>query len=100
MPKTMNPYPGKYEGNHSQWLAEIVHHASMDGCDEEFGDVCDYGFWAGVLHGKRYNFYLTEDSQGFVTVFYAKVGDILDFDYSESFLADQDDYIKWEESNV
>jgi hypothetical protein len=67
--KTLRPHPGKFEGNESQMLAEIVYNASMEGCCEELGEVDGFGFYAFVK-GKRYGFIMSEDSQGFVSVYY------------------------------
>jgi hypothetical protein len=47
---------------------EVVYRASLDGCDDEVGDVQGFG-WHGLvlnLYGKDY--IVHEDSQGFVTV--------------------------------
>lgn len=67
--RTLTPYPGKFEGNESQLMAQAVYQASLDGTDEELGDVDNFG-WYGLVKGKRYSFILSEDSQGFVTVNY------------------------------
>ena len=40
--------PGKFEGNRSQWVVELLHSASLDGCDEVAGDVQSTG-WYGLL---------------------------------------------------
>jgi hypothetical protein len=65
--KTLNPHPGKFEGNDSQLLAEVVYNKSLDGCCEELGDVESFG-WHGLVRGKRYTFILSEGSSGFVYV--------------------------------
>ena len=60
---------GKYEGNADQDLAEYLHKLSLDGCDEELGDVESFG-WYGILLqiagiGKLKSYIIHEDSQGF-----------------------------------
>ena len=64
---TEHPSPGKFEGIRSTWMAEVVYAASMDGPDDEFGDVTE-GEHVCLVLGKRYGFILVEDSNGFVTV--------------------------------
>ena len=64
---TARPYPGKFEGNESQLVAEVVYNKTLDGIAESIGDVEGFGFYAFVK-GKRYGFIMSEDSQGFVTV--------------------------------
>ena len=64
---TKNGYPGKFQGNRSQLLAEVAYTASLDGCNRELGDVDGFG-WYGYLHGNQYRYIIHEDSQGFVTV--------------------------------
>lgn len=64
---TKHPSPGKFEGNHSQWMAQAAYAASMDGPDEEFGDA-GQGKHVCLVLGKRQGFILVEDSNGFVGV--------------------------------
>lgn len=64
---TEHPSPGKFEGNHSQWMAQAAYAASMDGPNEEFGDASQ-GEHVCLVLGKRYGFILIEDSNGFVGV--------------------------------
>lgn len=73
---TAKPYPGKFEGNGSQMLAEAVYNASMDGSAGFFGDGQTYNFYC-LIEGKHYMFILCEDSQGFVTVDYGKPDEML-----------------------
>jgi hypothetical protein len=63
----LKTYPGKYEGNNSPLLAEVVNRRVNDGFAETCGDVESVGFFAYVK-GKRFHFILSEDSQGFVMV--------------------------------
>ena len=60
---------GKFQGNDSEMLAKAVYNASMDGCCETLGDVETFGFYAYVP-GKRNDYILNENSQGFVYVEY------------------------------
>lgn len=64
---TKTPYPGKFEGNASQKVAEAVYDITLQGCWDTLGDVEGFGFFAFVV-GKKYGFILAEDSQGFVEV--------------------------------
>lgn len=64
---TEKPYPGKFEGNRSQALAEVVYNITLDGCCDDLGDVEGYGYYAFV-RGKRYGFIVSEDSNGFISV--------------------------------
>ncbi|MGL5936215.1 MAG: hypothetical protein ACRCZI_11415 [Cetobacterium sp.] len=61
--------PGKFEGNRSQLLAQVIYQASLDGANDELGDTDGFGFYA-LVQGKRYAFILCEDTQGFVSVQY------------------------------
>ena len=60
---------GKFQGNESEMLAQAVYNASMDGCCETLGDCETFGFYAYVP-GKRNDYILNENSQGFVYVEY------------------------------
>ena len=60
---------GKFEGNESEKLAQAVYTATLNGCCEELGDVEGFGFYAYV-QGKKYDFVLSENSQGFVSVWH------------------------------
>jgi hypothetical protein len=60
---------GKFEGNTDEKLAEYLHQISLDGCDEELGDVQSFG-WYGLLlqlsgKGKLKSYIIHEDEQGF-----------------------------------
>jgi len=61
--------PGKFEGNESQLIAEVVYEASLDGVQEEWGDVLQDGYYYALVEGRRYSFIVKEDSYGFVQVF-------------------------------
>jgi len=51
-------------------LAEILYASDPDEC---CGDVCETGLWVGLVRGKRYDYIVTENSQGFVDyAIYAK----------------------------
>jgi len=69
---TANPYPGKFEGNRSQLLAQAVYNAYAD-------DVCSeegFGHYA-LIKGKRYWYILHESDQGFVSVDYGPSSEML-----------------------
>ena len=66
---TRKPTMGKFQGNSSEMLAKAVYNASMDGCCETLGDDDTIGFYAYV-QGKRHDYILKENSQGFVYVEY------------------------------
>ena len=60
--------PGKFEGNRSQYLAEVLHGVLMDGGEDEcLGDVSDFGFYA-LIRGSKYTFIVQEDELGFFDV--------------------------------
>jgi len=65
---TEHKHPGKYEGNGSELLAEIVHAASLDGSCDGCGDVTEVGWYASLVEGRRYGFVVVEDELGFVDV--------------------------------
>jgi hypothetical protein len=72
---TAKPYPGKFEGNRSQLLAQVVYNADMDGANE----VCSeegFGHYA-LIKGKRYWYILHENEQGFVSVDYGPSSEML-----------------------
>lgn len=58
----VKPPLGKFEGCGDVLLAELLHAASLDGCDEEFGSV-DGGGWFGLIG----QFILSVDDRGFFT---------------------------------
>jgi len=64
---TEHPYRGKFEGDCSQKMTEVVYNASLNGFGDNLGDVADFGHYSLVV-GKRYTFIVHEDNQGFVTV--------------------------------
>ena len=68
--KTLKPFPGKFEGNESQLMAQAVYSTSLNGANDEFGDCSEYGLWCGLIIGKRYGFIIDESDQGFVSVWY------------------------------
>jgi len=46
--------PGKFEGE--LLIAIPLYHRSLEwGCDEEVGDLADYGYWYGLLRGPFYS---------------------------------------------
>lgn len=76
------PGPGKFEGNHSLSLSEKLHEITMDGCNEELGDVQGFGWYGLILSPfegeeierlplspmrKGPSFIVAEDSNGFFT---------------------------------
>ena len=58
---------GKFQGNESEMVAKAVYNASMDS-SEVMGDVDEYGYHHSYVEGKRYDYIVTENSQGFVYV--------------------------------
>jgi hypothetical protein len=67
--KTLNPHPGKYEGNESQLVARVLNNIIGNGfATDEFGSVDEGGHCALVL-GKRYGFIVETDNGGFVTAY-------------------------------
>lgn len=78
--------PGKFEGGYV--IDEVVYELSLDGADEEVGDVIEEGVWYGLLESldgldtsgftedekkfiaEQVGAIIREDSQGFVTVEY------------------------------
>jgi len=69
---TANPYPGKFEGNQSQLLAQAVYNADANEvCSEE-----GFGHYA-LIKGKRYWYILHESEQGFVSVDYGPSSEML-----------------------
>jgi hypothetical protein len=71
--KTLNPQPGRFEGNESQLMARVLDEIIGNGfATDEFGDVEHGGHHALVL-GKRYGFIALTDNYGFFQVWaYAK----------------------------
>jgi hypothetical protein len=43
------PHPGKYQGG--LIIDEVAHLITMDGADDECGDVSEQGEWYGLLYG-------------------------------------------------
>jgi hypothetical protein len=67
--KTLNPQPGRYEGNDSQLVARVVDNIIRSGfATDEFGDVETCGHHALVL-GKKYGFIAITDNYGFMEVY-------------------------------
>ena len=67
---------GKFQGNDSEMIAKAVYNATMDGCCESLGESGSFG-WYAYVNGKRYDFIITENSQGFVYVEYGKPEEML-----------------------
>jgi hypothetical protein len=73
----MMSYPGKFEGNEDQEVAEILYDATMNGMqDEEAGDVQEHGMWSAIFRGVEIEdgelkdgatggYIVQEDEQGF-----------------------------------
>jgi len=58
-------YPGKFEGCTNQEKGEELYNISLNGCDEELGDVPGFG-WNGLIKYNSETWYIvTEDNQGF-----------------------------------
>ncbi len=88
---TAKPMPGKFEGNRSQLLAQVVYNASLGGNLEwEAGDV-DLGGWYGLVLGKQHDFLIELDNHGFVAVEVLKKADTkretdgIDADFAETY---------------
>jgi hypothetical protein len=65
MPYTEKTIKGKFEGNYSEWVAQVLDDVcGNSGYDESFGDTNDWG-WYALIKGKRYWFIVDEDSYGF-----------------------------------
>ena len=63
---TITKHPGKFEGNESELVAQVLYDVvGNSGTTDEYGE-CDgpYG-WNGLILGKRYGFLVTEDNYGF-----------------------------------
>lgn len=62
---------GKFEGNPDEQLAEYLHQLSMEGCDEDLGDVQDFGWYGLIFHvikgnlSKGQSYIVHEDNYGF-----------------------------------
>jgi hypothetical protein len=61
----MKRYPGKFEGCADQRLGEALYNASLDGCDDEVGDVDGFG-WYGLIKTHKNTYLLEIDGNGFV----------------------------------
>ena len=88
---TINRHPGKFEGNASQLVAEVLHNVTLDGgYDRECGDV--ETTWYALINGKRHSWIVAEDSQGFVTYiqYKRKLEAARDFDGIEDSIAQAD----------
>lgn len=63
--------PGKFEACQNQELGEYLHQLSLDGLDNELGDVSDFGFYGLLLNvdgiGKNKSYIINEDNDGFFT---------------------------------
>jgi hypothetical protein len=67
MPYTEKAIKGKFEGNYSEWVAEVLYDiCGNSGYDESFGDVGDYG-WYALIKGQLHWFIVDEDNNGFFT---------------------------------
>lgn len=47
---------------------EVVHRASLDGCNDEIGSVEDFGWYGLLLDFYGTHYIIHEDSQGFIYV--------------------------------
>lgn len=86
---TKHKSPGKFQGNESEMLTRAVYNASLDGCCESLGESDGFGYYAYVS-GKRYDFILNENSQGFVYVEWGKPQEML-----EKWEKLEKDYAEW-----
>ena len=81
---------GKFQGNESEMLAKAVYNASLDGTwGESLGESEGFG-WYAYVSGKRYDFILEENSQGFVYVEWGKPQEML-----EKWERLEKDYAEW-----
>lgn len=74
--------PGKFEGNESEEVAEILYDATLNGMvDEEIGDVQEYGLWTAIFRGvkvengelldaEKGGYIVEEDERGFFDYMY------------------------------
>jgi len=74
--RTLNPRPGKFEGNSSQLLAEVVYNVGSNGFASEVCSAEGFGHYE-LIKGRRYWFILCEDGQGFVSVECGTSGELL-----------------------
>lgn len=65
---TKEPRLGKFEGNPSQWEAEVVYDASMYGTSGIAGDISRLGWCASLVKGRKMAWIVFEDNYGFVDV--------------------------------
>ena len=64
MPYTENPSLGKFEGNYSQWLAEVLY--AGPALNDEWSPPHDgYVDWYGLIDGRRHSWIVHEDNDGF-----------------------------------
>jgi hypothetical protein len=67
---TQKRNPGKYEGNKSQLLAQVLDNVIGNGfADEEIGECDSMGHFA-LVQGKRYSYIVETDNYGFVSYVY------------------------------
>ena len=60
----MKRYPGKFEGCADQRLGQALYNATMDGCNEDLGDIEGFG-WYGLIKTHTTTYIVSEDGQGF-----------------------------------
>ena len=67
---TSNPQLGKYEGERSQLLSQIVYESTLDGGADMEWDFGSDGYvdYNALIKGKRYSFMVHADDVGFVYV--------------------------------
>lgn len=64
---TAKKNPGKYEGNSSQLVAQVLDNVIGNGfADEEIGSVDELNHYA-LIHGKRWSYIVETDNFGFVS---------------------------------
>jgi len=61
--------PGQFEGNSSQWKAEVLQDKTMDSSwlAGEYGEA-QYEGWFGLIIGKQYAWIVSQDNYGFFTI--------------------------------
>lgn len=66
--KTMLPRPGRYEGNPSQFMAEVLERVTL------MSDVADEkqsgGEYFALIFGRKYGWVVNETAQGFFAVIF------------------------------
>jgi hypothetical protein len=93
---TQKRVPGKYEGNQSQLLAEVLDNVIGNGfADDEIGECDSMGHFA-LIHGKRHSYIVETDNFGFVSYVYGPKDKMVK--KFEAIVAEYDDMEEGEEN--